>query len=147
MPLPANHIVTADEFAAASNDETFDSLGGCSLSTASASYVNITNASKSFTKYLAAAASDLLVEVSLTAFSGTASVRMKIGVNISADTDVTLFFFNDASKHLTITGRARVTGLAAGAYTVQLRALSVNGATMTIGADDTVSFGVKEDIL
>jgi hypothetical protein len=146
----AGQKLRASRLAQLANVDVFASLGGCSLTLTSATYVNITNASKSFTKLGGATDSDLVVQASLSAWSSATATIIKIGVNVnSADTDAITFPFNTASVHTTSPdGIARITGLAAGAYTVQLRALRVSGAgTVTIDTQDTVSMTIREQVI
>lgn len=151
MPLPSGHIVTADEFAAASNEDKFESFGGCSLGGIT-SITDITGAvMASFTKYLGATASDLLVEVSVSGFVSVGNTIFQVYASINGvDIAATYMNMSVANQHTTIpTGRARFTGLAAGTYTnLKLRAARFSGTgTCSIDGGDAVSFGVKEDIL
>lgn len=151
MPLPSGHVVTADEFASTYNEDVFVNLGGSSITVSTTtSYADITSASKSWTKILGSSASDVIVTATLSGQSSATNTGVKIGVNINGtDTDVILFAFSSANVHHTLpTGYARISGLAAGTYTVKLRAKRTSGTgTFTIDANDTVSFRVEEKIL
>lgn len=129
------------------NADKFSSLGGCTLSTTSATYVSITNGSKSFTKLGSAAETDLMIDVSLSAYATVAATTVKVGVLVNGtDNDATLMSINTANSHTTFpTGYVRLSGLAAGVYTVQLRALRVSGTgTVTMDASDTASMKFAE---
>ena len=148
MPFTAGQKFRASQANELHNNVIFNSLGGCTLTTTSATYVDIVNATTSYTKIGASSASDLIVEVSASGFSTGATTGFVIGVNINAvDTDVTFMLFSTANAHTTLpTGRARITGLAAGAYTVKLRAKRNSGAgTLTVDNGDSVCFMVSED--
>lgn len=129
------------------NIDNFDSVGGCTLSTTSATYVDITNASKSFTKLGGATDSDLIIAVDLALYATVAPTVVKIGVRVNGtDTDAIIYSVNSANVHLaTPAGTVHLTGLAAGAYTVQLRALRVSGTgAVTMDSNDTVSMLLSE---
>lgn len=130
------------------NKDTFNSVGGCTLSTTSASYVDIVNATKSFTKIGASADSDLIISgVGVSGFSTVGTTEFAVGVNVNGvDRDVTKLNMNSANVHTALpTGAIRITGLAAGTYTVKLRAKRNSGTgTLTIDAGDAVSFVMEE---
>lgn len=133
-----------------SNTAIFESLGGCSLSTTSATYVDITGASTSFTKLGGALESDMIVRVSMSLFVTVATTGIKIGVNVNGtDTDAAIITLNTANAHSTLpTGTVRITALAAGAYTVKLRALrSAGTGTLTIDGSDSVSMDIREQVI
>jgi len=134
-------------FSSVANSDIFGSVGGCTLSTTSGTYVDIVNATKSFTKAGAAADSDLIVWASVSGFSTVGTTEFAVGVNVNGvDRDLTKIIFNAANAHGTLpTGAVRITGLAAGTYTVKLRAKRNSGTgTLTIDAGDTVTFGMQE---
>jgi hypothetical protein len=130
------------------NEEIFSSLGGCTLSTTSSTYVDIVNAARSFTKVGSATDSDIFIEVSLSGFATVGVTEFAVGVSInSVDRDITKMIINTANAHTPFpTGYVRVTGLAAGTYNpVKLRAKRNSGTgTLTIDTGDTVSFKIKE---
>jgi hypothetical protein len=147
VPFYAGQKLRASRLNQVANSDIFDSVGGCSLSTTSATYVDITNASKSFTKLGAAADSDLIVELSLSLYSTVNATVVKLGVNVnSADSDVSIMPINTANAHETMpTGAVRIAGLGAGTYTVKARALRVSGTgTVTIDTNDTVTMVIQE---
>jgi hypothetical protein len=150
MPLPSGHVVTADEFAIATNKDSFGSLGGCSVPSTSASYVDITGASKAWTKIGSAAQSDVMVFAEASGFVTVANTVMAIGVNINGvDTDVTFMNFANSGLGLSLPGAwVRITGVPAGPYTVKLRIKRNSGTgALGIGSGDTVSFRVEERLL
>jgi hypothetical protein len=130
------------------NREVFTSVGGCSLASSSGSYVDVTGASKAFTKIASAAVSDVVVRVGLGGFATITGTVFKVGVNINGvDTDVMSMLFNTANQHQGFPAGVspRITGLAAGPYTVKLRALRVSGTgVITIDSNDTVSLDIEE---
>lgn len=150
MPLPAGHVVTGNEFAAATNADNANFIGTISLpNISSGTYIDITGASKAWTKWLSAAASDIEVEVSVSGWVTVATTSMKVGIRIgSTDYDVATYIYNTVSDHRTFIGRARITGVAAGSYTPQLRVLRSAGTGLfNIDSADTVSFQIEEKIL
>lgn len=129
------------------NVDIFDSVGGCTLSTTSATYVDVTNASKSFTKIGGATISDLIIQLNLSMFSTVNATVAKLGLRVNAaDSDVSIMPINTANAHEVMpTGTVRIASLDAGVYTVQVRALRVSGTgTLTIDANDTVSMVLQE---
>ncbi len=133
-----------------SNSGIFESLGGCSLTTTSATYVDITGATTTFTKLGGATESDMIIRVSLSLFVTSANTGVKIGVNVnSTDNDALIITINTANAHSTLpTGTVRITALAAGAYTVKLRALRNGGAgTLSIDTSDSVSMDIREQVI
>jgi hypothetical protein len=129
------------------SDDVFSSRGGCTLSTTSASYVDVTNASKAFTKVGSSSESDLLVELSVCCYATAAPTVVKFAVQVNGtDNEVVVFSINTANIHMTFpVGAVRITGLAASGYTVKARALRVSGAgTVTIDSSDTVTMVLKE---
>jgi len=145
--LTAGSKIRASLLATMANADIFSSLGGCSLSTTSGTYVDITGASKSFTKLSASADFDLIVLVNLSCFATVAPTVVKIAVNVNGvDNDATLMPINSANVHTALpTGAVRITGLAANTYTVKARALRVSGTgTVTIDTNDTVTLVIQE---
>lgn len=133
--------------AIAANSDVFSSIGACSLSTTSASYVDITGASKSFTKVGAAADSDLIVLISMSGFVTVGGTGFKVGVQVNGvDRDATYMLMNTANDHRTPPlGAVRITGLAAGPYTIKARALRTTGTgALTVDTSDTVTMFIQE---
>lgn len=128
--------------------DIFSSIGGCSLSTTSGAYVDITGAAKVFNKFGSAAESDLiLMHVGVSGFSTVGSTGVKIGVNVNGvDYDVTFMLINTANNHAPLpTGGVRITGLPAAPYNIKLRALRTTGTgTITIDVNDTISWVIQE---
>jgi hypothetical protein len=127
--------------------DVFSSRGGCTLATTSATYVDITNASKSFTKVGGAAESDLVISLSLSCYSTVTATVVKLAIQVNAvDNEVSLMSINTANTHTTMpTGAVRIASLAAGVYTVKARALRVSGTgTVTIDTSDTVTMELEE---
>lgn len=140
-------VATDAVLGATANEDVFSSIGGCSLGTTSASYVDITGASKAFTKVGGAADSDLIVLISLSGFVTVGGTGFKVGVQVNGvDRDATYMLMNSANTHIPLPmGAVRITGLAAGAYTVKARALRTTGTgTLTVDPSDSVTMVIKE---
>ncbi len=147
MPISVGQKLRASRLSEVANSDIFNSIGGCTLSTTSASYVDITNATKSFTKIGSAADSDLIVTASLSGYVTVTGTDFKVGVNVnSVDYDIIKLAFNTANTHTALpTGAVRITGLAAGTYTVKLRAQRPAGTgTLTMDSGDSVSMVIHE---
>lgn len=147
MPISVGQKLRASRLSEVANTDIFNSIGGCTLSTTSASYVDITNATKSFTKIGSATDSDLIVTASLSGFSTVTGTDFRVGVNVdSTDYDLVKMAFNTANTHTALpTGAVRITGLAAGTYTVKLRAKRPAGTgTLTVDSGDSVSMVIHE---
>jgi hypothetical protein len=156
--LPTNfvpdHAPTAAEMAQIlnavfriTNIKIFNSLGGCSLSTTSATYVDVTNANTSWTKNGGSADSDVAVYMAVDVFSTAVTTVGQLGIGIGGtDSDVKLAYMSQASILAgTHVGFTSITGIAAGAYTPKVRARRNSGAgTVTIDVNCTVSFLVGE---
>jgi hypothetical protein len=86
-------------------------------------YADFTSASLVFEKLLPAANSDLRIWINVSGFLvASAPVNNTIGVNISGtDYDITLQRFNTAAVHQCWGRMRRITGIAAGSYTIQVR--------------------------
>ncbi len=127
--------------------DIFNSIGGCTLSTTSGTYVDITGGSKAFTKYGNATDSDLIVQVCVSGYVSVAATVVKIGLRVNGvDYDVSIMPINAANSHAPWpTGSVRITNLPNNVYTLQLRALKVSGTgTITIDNNDTVSMTIQE---
>lgn len=157
--LPTNwipdHAPTALELAQVLNAITritnitvFASAGGCTLSTTSASYVDITSATTSWTKTAAGSGSTILFAIALDIYPTVAgSTVAMLGVNIGGtDTDVkTATLSTSGTIGGTHMGFATIASVAAGAYTVKLRAKRTSGSgTLTVDSLCNVSFLVGE---
>jgi hypothetical protein len=90
---------------------------------------------------------DLMVAVSLSAFYNASQSRGTIGAQVGgADYDLCLFHPAANSVRVYTSGRAIITGLAAGSYTAQLRGKSTGGAAvfrLTAG-DDFINLAMWE---
>lgn len=162
--LPTNwipdHAPTAAELAQLlnavgriTNIGVFASAGGCTLATTSASYVDITNASMSWTKGgdgsgTGGVGSTILVAVALAMYSATAGATQgKVGVNIGGtDTDVMITYHSNVGTiQGSYVGFKTIPSVAAGAYTPKLRALRLAGTgTLTVDTLVNVSFLIGE---
>lgn len=148
-----NHAPTAAEAAQVlsaitriTNISVLRMVPGSPATTGSATYVNLgTGTSLAYTKDGAAAASNLLVFIAATAYrTVTNNSAITIGVNIGGvDTDVAFYTFNALSDHRPVIGFNTITGLAAGAYTVQARVKTVSG-TFNFDTGDQLCMLVAE---
>lgn len=117
-------------------------------STTSASYVDMpAGSSKAFTK-LNAAVSQLRVQFSASSFvTGAAATVCQYGIRVNGvDYDISRQYFNAVSDHRTCpAGVFYVTGLAAGAWTVQGRWKRTTGTgTLAVDSGDWISIDVSE---
>lgn len=123
MPLPANHIVTADEFAAANNMVSINGASSVSETTTSGSYASLGSSatSVSFTKRLTSTAIRIDLHATVQPTTAATAVRFAVLIN-GTDYDVASFVCNSANARDQVSGTAIVaSGLAAGTYTVQIR--------------------------
>jgi hypothetical protein len=152
---PAGHITKDSEWLQVLNAITritnvavFASQGGCTLSTTSSSYVDITGASTSWTKTASSADSDVVALVALDIYpSGAGSTAGMVAMSIGGtDTDVLLTYLSSAGViGGTRVGFKAITGLGAAAYTPKLRAKRTSGtATLVVDSLVNVSFLVGE---
>ncbi|WP_212822321.1 hypothetical protein [Polymorphospora rubra] len=89
----------------------------------------------------------LIVDLTATAYvSGTSGHLAIIAVRIAAaDYPVAEMILNTASAHTPITGHAEITGVAAGTYTVSLRARNdVGSRTTRVDAGDRFTVNIRE---
>jgi hypothetical protein len=131
-----------------SNVGLFSSLGGCTLSTTSSTYVDITSASLSWTKIGGSADTDVEVRIDVDIYAATAgSTGAKLAININGtDYDVKLVFISPlGSLDGTQSAVVRVTGVTAGSWTPKLRVKRTSGTgTLTVDSLCNVSFRVAE---
>lgn len=123
------------------------SLAATTGTTTSASYVDIAGASFSFTKIGSASQTSIKVDIHIGSYSTVSATTMKLGALINGtDYDLTQFTFNAANNHLTQSGLAVITGIAAGAYTIKGRWKRTAGSgTLTqASADDWVAMAATE---
>lgn len=148
MPDTAGQKLRASRLRTIENTDIFNTIGGGTIGgTASATYVDVTGASKSITKVGASADSDLIVMLSVSCFVSVAGTVVRFGVRVNGvDIDMTQMPVNAASAHTPMPlGATRITGLAAGTYTVQVRVLRVSGTgTITVDVNDTVTMYLEE---
>lgn len=135
-------------FAALTNSVEFRT-SAATLATSSTSFVDITGGSTSFTKLLSGALSNIVVEISISAFSTAIATLTQVGVNINgADVLAVNHTISAASAHSAFpTGVATFTGLAAGTYTVKARAKWVSGGTFSMGSENSLYMRIWEKFL
>jgi hypothetical protein len=124
----------------------FHSSTADTLSTTSSSYVDIVNASISWTKIGASGDSDIGVFVGVDIYTGSTATSSTIGINInSTDYDAMLAYISPSgtvTSHFTL---IKITGVGAGAFTAKLRAKRNSGAgTLTIDTLCNTAFVVCE---
>lgn len=114
--------------------------------TTSSSYADVAGStSVSFTKLQASTA--IVAAVSLNCYiTGATNTPVSVALSINAtDYEIYEYFLNDISKHYPTNGYRRVTGVAAGTYTVQVRWKRVSGSgTVTTDVNDWVSVSLQE---
>ncbi|HEY6018588.1 MAG TPA: hypothetical protein VIY48_01450 [Candidatus Paceibacterota bacterium] len=133
-PTEWTQILTA--ITAITNIRNFNYIASLTLSSSSASYVDITGATGSITKVYASGTSDILAICGVSSRSGTAGSTITVAVNDGTNDNAAFkYIHNTANQHNFGFGAVRITGLAAGALSMKLRAKS-SGATMTIDAND-----------
>lgn len=152
MALPANHIVTADEFAAATrtNEVNFRTTGPSTpQSITTSAYTAITNASTTFAKLLGGTASDIYVEISVAGFASAIATicDLAIGVTGAPDVQAVPYTISEASAHRAFpVGLAVFTGLGAGSYTVTAKGRRTSGGNLQFSAEDSIYIKVWEKI-
>lgn len=150
MPFASGHVVTADEFNAATrnNEVNFRTTGPATAqSITTSTYTAITNASTSFTKLLGSAASDVFVEISLAGFASAIATLtdLAIGVTGASDVQAVNFTISEASAHRAFpTGEAKITGLAAGSYTVTAKGRRTSGGNLQFSSEDSIYMKIWE---
>jgi hypothetical protein len=116
------------------------------LSTTSSSYVDLVNASQSWTKIGASGDSDVGVFASVDMYTGATATAATIGINInSTDYDVMLHYISASGTVTAHSAFVKITGVAAGAFTAKLRAKRNSGTgTLTIDTLCNTCFVVCE---
>jgi hypothetical protein len=122
MPFTSIQRPTARQMNTIINTEDANFVPSFTCTTTS--YANFTGASLSFDKLMGATESDLRVTIMASGYLvASASINTQLGVNIaSTDYDVSLFRFNQISVHQSWVDWKRISSIAAGTYTVQVRA-------------------------
>lgn len=119
--------------------------------TVSAAYTNINPAFASFTKRFAS--TSVRVDLSASSFiTVAANTKPRFGFDFinnsggaSSRFDIMEMLINPLSTHTSFSASAKLAGVVAGSYTVQLIWLRVSGGgTLNINSDDWVSFLVSE---
>ena len=125
----------------------FNRLGTASAAITATTFTAITSGSVAFTKVGGATASSVIAFFYVSCFkTAGAATKVQVAVN-DGTTDWTgsQFVFSTASEHMSHMGVVTMTGQAAGAYTMALRAkLDVAGGTLTIDANDTCGMVLME---
>lgn len=148
---PAGHVPTAAEFAtildqieALSNEVFLNTVPGVSTNTGAYSSV-VAPSSLSFTKKLTA--TRVKVAIMFATASTVAGTKQSTAVtfNAGADNEIYQYFHTNANLYMPTNGQAVISGLAAGAYTVQLRWSRLSGTgTLNTDANAYLSMVVSE---
>jgi hypothetical protein len=133
-----NQIITA--LASMSNVVIFNT-NAATASTLLTTYVNVTGGSTAYTKLYDSSTSDVGALFFCSARTGTSNASITFAINDgTTDWEVTHLQQLTANKHYYQAGFARMTGLAAGAYTMAARIKHSTTATAaTIDSNDTLS--------
>jgi hypothetical protein len=146
--MAAGEPVFASDFAALMpNEGVFSLFRSTTLDITGTTYADYTGATISFTKQLATSALSVFVGGSGYANLTAAGYTTTYGVLINGvDYDVKRMFWQALTTHYSFAGKARVApAIAAGAYTIQLRAKnSVASRQTRHDSSDDISFSVTE---
>jgi hypothetical protein len=114
--------------------------------TTSSSYADLPDAPTSLTFVKLSSSTTLRVEGKLTLYSTGGSGVVRLGVSVNGtDYDLHNRTLSTTDVWGTVGGFTRITGLAAGSYTVQLRWRRVSGAgTLTVNTDAWVNLEAME---
>lgn len=130
------------------NISGLNALGTATLTTsASTTYVDVTNTSISWTKLGDSSGSDVFVAMALSCYVSVASVQPQFGIKLGAtDYDVTMMTINPTGTHTGISGFRVISGVAAGPYAplVRFRRGAATAGNTSIDTGDTVSFLIGE---
>ncbi|HEY6018590.1 MAG TPA: hypothetical protein VIY48_01460 [Candidatus Paceibacterota bacterium] len=128
-----------------SNVVLFNSIGGCTLSTTSATYVNVQGAFQSYSKVGDANESDILILVAVGSWVSAVPNYMSFTIAEGVNThDTHLSYFNTANHHDTSFGTCRISNMTPNTYAFQLQASVTGGATAHIDTSDTVMMLIME---
>lgn len=130
-----------------SNQNLFSAIGTASLTASATSYTSATGAAQSFTKNRGSTLTDVLGIILVAGFRSTSTVPLTtIAINDgTTDWPAAVIAYNTLLEHLSFGGVARMTGLAAGSYTMTLRAKeSAATGSWTLNSGDTVSMMLME---
>lgn len=121
------------------NLDLFVSLGGCTLSTTSASDVNVQGATWSYTKLGDATKSDVLILLGVSAFVAAQPNIISYSVAEGQNTHATHFmYYNVALHHDMSWGVVQIHNLTPNTYNFQVMANVTGGTTATINSNDAV---------
>lgn len=122
----------------------YHAFGTLSVSVTGTSYADVTGPSVAITKKNAD--TSLAVLLLLSGFGTTTGFAVQLGVSVAgSDYDISQMTINTASQHQSHVGARLISGIAAGAQTVQLRGKNNTGSkTFSIDSGDTVSLIVAE---
>lgn len=149
-PTPHLHIISDTEWTqilsgirAASNVQILNT-NAVSATRSATTYGDLTGASLGFTKIFGSSGSDVGIMLFVAYRHGTASVVTGFGINDgTSDHDFITAINLTAGKHYYWHGAGKLTGLAAGAYTWQVRWKTASG-TVTVDTSDTISMYAVE---
>ena len=129
-----------------SNLTLFGTLSGASAAVTGTAYTSVTGASQSFTKTQGSSLTNVLGLIIPSAFKATATNTVSYAISDgTTDWTAVTFTYNTTAEHMQTPGGVLMTGLAAAAYTMTLRAkMATASGTLTINTDDTVSMLLME---
>lgn len=136
--------IAGDQRETSTSDRAIPSTTRSTTSTSAVNWPVTDILERSVTKNGASGDSSLLVMVFGSCYHDTSGGIIIFGVRAnSTDYLNNVFYFNDASKHHSMMGYERITGLAAGTYTVTCRAYT-NTGTLSIDNNDRWQLIVRE---
>lgn len=133
--IEISELLTA--ITALSNYNLFMSLGGVSLSTTSASYVNVQNATWNFTKLGDATESDVLIVLGISSYVAATPNYISYTVAEGFNTHDTHFCYFNAVEHMWSWGLTRISLMTPNTYTFQVQASVTGGTTASVDSNDS----------
>jgi hypothetical protein len=135
----ANNLVETER--KNSNIAPFVTIGGAAVATASTTYVTVTGTTQAFTKLGSSTQSDVVAIGMVACRLSTAGPNAAFAINDgTTDWQFAIFVANTINEHNSTFGLVTLTGLAAGAYSFNMRAkVSSVTATVTVDAGDTAA--------
>lgn len=116
------------------------------LTTTSSSYADVDGSAMEVTLTKKTAGADILINIHASMYSAGSSAGVELAIHEgSTDYSLTVFFFNTANVHHSVSGFIRITGLSVGTGIFRLRWKRISGSgTLTMDASDRVSMSAQE---
>jgi len=130
-----------------SNQTLFGAVGTAAVVTSATTYTSATGASQIFTKNRSSALTDVIGLILVAGFRSTSTAPITTIAISDGTTDwpAAIIAYNTVLEHMAFGGMARMTGLAAGTYTMTLRAKeSAATGSWTLNSGDPVSMMLME---